>query len=257
MQNSNKRTLSPYEKNQLRKYDIPESLALETESPVEYLTNHVEFCGLDFYVTTDVLIPRIETEELVAMAVKEAKAVYENLSANANTPKKLQILDVGTGSGAITICVAKRLIELKIPFEFLATEVSKPALEIAQKNAMYLVPNAQITFRQNDLLDGITQKFDLIIANLPYIPKQRIEYLDESVRGFEPHVALDGGNSGLVLIHKMIRQAEKLVHPHTKIMLEVDYTHGYDDFNEFRETWNILVTPDSSEGVHFIELWKK
>ena len=107
------------------------------------------------------------------------------------------------------------------------------------------------------MLDGITQKFDLIISNLPYIPAQRIDYLTKSVKEFEPHIALDGGGSGLVLIHKMIKQAENLVYPHTKILLEVDYTHGYDDFNDFRKTWNILVTPDSSEGVHFVELIKK
>ena len=248
MNTSDKRVLSPYEKNHLRKYGISEEKALSTQSPVEYLTNHVDFCNLDFYVDQDVLIPRIETEELVDMAVKQAEVVFKMVNRDLN------IIDIGTGSGAIAICVSKRLLELNIPFNFLATEVSKKALEIAKKNANNLVPNAPISFKETNLLDGIDQKFDLIISNLPYIPAQRIDYLTQSVKDFEPHIALDGGNSGLVLIHKMIIQAEKLVYKHTKILLEVVYTHGYDDFNNFRKDWDILVTPDSSEGVHFVEL---
>jgi release factor glutamine methyltransferase len=251
MQHPNPRVLSPYEKNQLRKHDIPEHVALESESPVEYLTHHVDFCKLDFYVNEHVLIPRIETEELVDMAVKHAQNIYKI------TSKKLNIIDIGTGSGAIPICVSTRLNELNIPFEFLATEVSKEALTVAKKNTNNLAPKESIKFKENNLLDSIEEKFDLIIANLPYIPKARIEFLDKSVKNFEPHIALDGGNSGLVLIHKMINQAESLVYPHTKILLEVDYTHGYDDFNDFRHDWNIVVTPDSSEGVHFVELGKK
>ncbi len=246
-----KRTLSPYEKNHLRKFGISENTALKTEAPVEYLSNHVDFCGLDFYVNENVLIPRIETEELVAMSVKEAQRVFKLKNESIN------IIDIGTGSGAIAICVSKQLLELNIPFTFLATEVSKKALDIAKKNAQNLLPEAPITFKETDLLHGITSQFDLIISNLPYIPAQRINYLTKSVKDFEPHVALDGGDSGLILIHKMIEQAEKLVFPHTKILLEVDYTHGYDDFNNFRKSWDITVTPDSSEGVHFVKLQKK
>jgi release factor glutamine methyltransferase len=248
MSPTNKRILSPYEKNQLRKHDLPEKTALESESPVEYLTNHVDFCSLDFYVDHSVLIPRIETEELVDMAVKHAQNIYEI------TQRKLNIIDIGTGSGAIPICVSIKLLKLNIPFEFLATEISAEALIVARKNAANLAPNAPIEFKENNLLESIDQKFDLIIANLPYIPKERIEFLDESVKDFEPHVALDGGNNGLVLIHKMLHQAKSLVFLHTKILLEVDYTHRYDDFNDFRHDWKIKVTPDSSEGVHFVEL---
>jgi len=245
------RILSPYEKNHLRKFGIAESIALKTESPVEYLTNHVDFCELDFYVDHSVLIPRIETEELVDMAVKEVENIYSKVN------RKISIIDIGTGSGAIAISVSKRLTEKNIPFKFLATEISQEALDIAKKNAKTILPEAPIEFKKSDLLEGITQKFDLIISNLPYIPAPWIEYLTKSVKDFEPHIALDGGSSGLVLIHKMIKQAEKLSYPHTKIILEVDYTHGYDDFNLFRDKWDILVTPDSSEGVHFVELSKK
>lgn len=245
------RSLSPYEKNQLRKFDISEDLALASESPVEYLTHHVDFCDLDFYVDKHVLIPRIETEELVVLAIQTAQELYEK------TGQKLEIIDVGTGSGAITCCVAKKLLELGIPFKIKATEISSEALKVAKKNAKNLVPKAEIEFIECNLLEGITQKFDLIIANLPYIPSERIAFLEKSVKDFEPHVALDGGESGLTLIHKMINQAKKLVYSHSKILLEVDYTHGYDEFNSVRTDWDIIVTPDSMVGVHFVKLQKK
>lgn len=245
------RILSPYEKNQLRTYKVSEGDALQTEKPVEYLTGHVEFCGFDFVVNESVLIPRIETEELVALAVTEAQQVY------AKHQRQLSLVDVGTGSGAIAICVAKKLDELSIPYQMLATEVSSDALKVAQQNAKSIVPNSHLTFEKNDLLADISQKFDVIIANLPYIPSERIEFLTESVKDFEPHLALDGGDSGLVLIYKMIKQAEQLCDPQSVILLEVDYTHSYDDFNMFRDNWNITVTPDSLEGVHFVRLLKK
>ncbi len=245
------RILSPYEKNHLKKFGVSEDTVLESETPVEYLTNHVDFCDLDFYVDRNVLIPRIETEELVVLAIQTAQELFEK------THKKLEIIDIGTGSGAISCCVAKKLLELGIPFHITATEISASALTIAQKNAKNIVPKAQITFIETNLLEGITQKFDLIIANLPYIPSQRIAYLEKSVKDFEPHVALDGGESGLTLIHKMITQAKDLVYPYTKILLEVDYTHGYDEFNEVRGDWDIIVTPDSMVGVHFVKLQKK
>ena len=245
------RTLSPYEKNHLRKFGVSQDVALTCESPVEYLTHHVDFCGLDFYVDEHVLIPRIETEELVVLAIQTAQELYEK------TGTELEIIDIGTGSGAISCCVAKKLLELKIPFHITATEISAQALKVAQKNVKKLAPKANITFVQTDLLKGFKQKFDLIIANLPYIPSERIAYLEKSVKDFEPHVALDGGESGLTLIHTMIQQAEKLVHPHSKILLEVDYTHGYDEFNAVRDKWNIVVTPDSMVGVHFVKLAPK
>ncbi|GIK84101.1 MAG: hypothetical protein BroJett025_07230 [Patescibacteria group bacterium] len=245
------RILSPYEKNHLRKYDISEETALQTEKPVEYLTHHVDFCGLDFYVDESVLIPRIETEELVVLAVQTAQKIFDK------TKRKLEIIDVGTGSGAITSCVSKKLLELQVPFRITATEISPEALQVAKKNVKKLVPKAEVQFVESNLLEGITQKFDLIIANLPYIPTERIAFLDKSVKDFEPRVALDGGKSGLTLIHTMIDQAKNVVYPHSKILLEVDYTHGYDEFNPVRADWNIVVTPDSNVGVHFVELQKK
>lgn len=250
------RKLSPYEKNQLRKYGISEDVALKTHKPVEYVTHHVDFCGLDFYVNESVLIPRIETEELVALAVQTAQKMYEQ------TNNQLEIVDIGTGSGAISCCVAKKLLELGIPFRITATEISSDALKVAKENAKRLVPKAKINFIECDLLEDITKKsgvkkFDIIVANLPYIPTERIEFLDSSVKDFEPYVALNGGDNGLTLIHKMIGQAKELVHPHSVILLEVDYTHGYDEFNAVRNDWDIVVTPDSMVGVHFVELRRR
>lgn len=251
MKQKQTRTLTPYEKNQLRKFGVSEKVALESESPVEYLTNHVEFCGLDFYVDEWVLIPRIETEELIDVAVKTAQMIYQK------NKKELSVADVGSGCGAIAICVSKKLSELNIPFKMLALEISATAIDIAKKNARKLAPGIEIEFKVCDLLDGITKKFDLVVANLPYIPTQRIAYLDISVKDFEPHIALDGGDNGLNLIYKMIHQAEKLMSTQGTIILEVDYTHSYDDFNKFRKNWNVQVTPNSTQGVHFVKLVRK
>lgn len=251
MTQADARILTPYEKNQLRKFGIPESDALATEKPVEYLTNHVEFCGLDFYVAESVLIPRIETEELVARAVATAKKIY------ASTGNVLSIADVGTGSGAIAVSVAQKLGELRIPFEMTAIEISQQALEIAQQNAARLVPTFTIAFLKNNLLENLSQKFDLLVANLPYIPSERIAYLDASVKDFEPRISLDGGDTGLTLIYQLIKQAENLTQPHSKILLEVDYTHTYSDFSQFEQRWDITITPDLLSGVHFVELSKK
>jgi release factor glutamine methyltransferase len=251
MQPANIRVLSPYEKNQLRIYGVSEEIALKSETPVEYLTHHVEFCGLNFYVDENVLIPRIETEELVDMTVETAKDIF------AKTKKEVVIADVGTGCGAIAICLATKLENLKIPFEITATEISSRALEIAKKNAKKLIPDTQIEFVESNLMGGISEKFDLITANLPYIPTERIEFLDDSVKDFEPRIALDGGNNGLQLIYKFIDECHDHVYPHSKILLEVDYTHSYDDFNQFRNDWDIVITPDTAEGVHFVILQPK
>lgn len=253
---SQKRILSPYEKNELRKYQIPEKTLLQTQAPVEYITNHVSFCSLDFYVTDAVLIPRIETEELVAMAIAQAKKMY------AEKQKPLIIADIGTGSGAIAIALAKQLHELQIPYELFATEVSMQALKIAKKNHQNLSKDLNLTFLTSNLLEAFLtnteypKKIDLIVSNLPYIPSGRLPHLDPSVINYEPRLALDGGESGLDLIHKLIKQARQLCTTGSSILLEADYTHDYSDFSEHKENWDITINKDTS-GVTFIILTRK
>lgn len=194
--------------------------------PVEYMTGKVEFYGRVFEVTPDVLIPRIETEELIGLALAEIKETY------ARTQQPVILADVGTGSGAIGITLHLELDKASIPHQFFLSEVSEAALAVAQRNAEVLTAKApELTFLHSDLLTAYPPKttFDLLIANLPYIPEQRIEYLDDSVKQFEPHLALDGGPEGLTLIHAFLHQAPAHLKPQGKIILEIDHTHTMEE----------------------------
>jgi release factor glutamine methyltransferase len=245
------RTLSAYEKNHLQKYGVSQETALKTETPVEYLTGHVSFCDLDFVVTPDVLIPRVETEELVAEIISEAKKIY------LRTQRELQIIDVGTGSGAIAVAIAHKLNSINIPFSILAVDISDDALEVAQQNKRRLAKNLNISFKKSDLLSNTKDtQFDLIIANLPYIPSNRIENLDQSVKDFEPHLALDGGKSGFELIETLLEQSKELLLDHGAIFLEMDITHTKDNFNNYNNFFDIDVYSDSMNGIHFAKLKK-
>lgn len=177
------------------------------EAPKQYLQGWVEFYKLKFKVTPDVLIPRPETELLVDEVLK-------------NNPQT--VLDLGTGSGNIAISIAKNNKKVKI----FATDVSRAALKIAQENAKKNKVEKRIFFLESDLLENIKTAPDIIVTNLPYIPTLRIDYLDVSVRDFEPHIALDGGKDGFELYRKVFAQMiEKNLIP--KIFIgEIDETHG-------------------------------
>jgi release factor glutamine methyltransferase len=176
--------------------------------PLAYITGRKAFFGLDFVVSKDVLIPRPETELLVEEAIQW-------LTAN---PSKRTAVDVGTGSGIIAITLADAIPDLKIT----AVDISPAALEIARKNCEHFQHEDQITFLQNDLLDGVQQKFDLITANLPYIPTDTLNGLN-SLR-YEPRMALDGGNDGTLFIGQLLNQAVTNLNPGGLILLEIEAT---------------------------------
>ena len=151
------------------------------------------------------LVPRPETEILVEEILKIS-------------PKNL--LDIGTGSGAIAIAVARNLPKCKIT----ASDISKKALEVARKNAKNLVPakagiGAKIEFVESDLLENISGNFEMIVANLPYIPENSAE-VESGVREFEPAGALFSGADGLEAIRKLLRQISELVEKPQFILLE-------------------------------------
>lgn len=222
------RTFSPYEQNQLATYGVTLAEARKKgEMPVEYITGHVPFNDLDFLVTQDTLIPRVETEELVDQAVALAKELQAQKIPTAKKP--LQLADVGTGCGAIGISVALELSKLEIPFELTLSDVSEAAIKVAKTNWQRLMPSAA-SFLVSDLLTAYPKKkkFDLFFANLPYIPSPRIAALDPSVVDFEPHLALDGGPEGLSLIESFLQQAETRITAQGRALLEMDYTHAED-----------------------------
>ncbi|MDD4752801.1 MAG: peptide chain release factor N(5)-glutamine methyltransferase [Desulfitobacteriaceae bacterium] len=195
--------------------------------PLQYLTGNQEFMSLKFEVNENVLIPRWDTERMVEL-------VLEKLAGYAQP----QVVDVGTGSGAIIISLAKFFPQGK----FYAVDISCPALKVAVKNARLHVVEERITFIEGDLLspflspEKVTSlvpgtycplvsegnKFDFVISNPPYIPKEEINNLPADVRQ-EPSLALDGGEDGLDLYRRLIPQASRVLRPGGHLFLEIGY----------------------------------
>ncbi len=240
------RIWNAYEKTQLNRYKINiDSLPIDTTSPVEYLTGWVDFCAYSFRVSPDTLIPRPESEELVQRALEWI--------SQQDVDKICQVVDVGTGCGAIALSLAQLV---KRPIAITASEISESALAIAKQNAE-LFKQASITWVVADLLSFLdpNEKIDLIIANLPYIPHERIDYLDSSVKDFEPHIALDGGDSGLTIITGLLDQAKNHLSKEGTILLEIDYTHADELRQQFCADWRIVTWQSQISLCTFAQLW--
>ncbi len=179
--------------------------------PVAYIVGSKEFYSLNFTVTRDTLIPRPETEHLVIAVLDALK------SAPGGTP--LRIADVGTGSGAIAITVAKRSPQCQV----VAIDASAAAAEVARQNAKDLGVADRVTIVVGDLLNKAAPdtKFTAIAANLPYVSQAEFEQLDKSVREFEPATALVAGATGTEIIARLIPQAASHLIPGGLLALEV------------------------------------
>ncbi len=184
--------------------------------PVAYLTGRKEFFGLRFAVNKHTLVPRPETEMLVETAIQELKTSSQQL-----------VIDVGTGSGAIAVSIAKNAPEATI----IATDISKPALMVARRNAAANGVEDRIIFVEADLLRGQTPYYSkkgsapfspIITANLPYIPTADWRKCMPDVKNFEPRRALDGGVDGLRLYDKLFRQIIALKIAPAAIICEID-----------------------------------
>lgn len=178
--------------------------------PLPYLTGIQAFYGLDFYVTPAVLIPRPETELLVEEAIQWLGA----------HPARRTAIDVGTGSGAIAVTLADQVPDLNLT----AVDLSPNVLEVARTNAQKFGVSERIHFLESDLLDTVDGQFDLLAANLPYIPTSTLESLP--VLKYEPRQALDGGPDGLCYIRKFLQQAVLHTKPGSLILLEIEASQG-------------------------------
>lgn len=181
-------------------------LRLEGGEPLPYVLGQWEFYGLKLHVTPDVLIPRPETELLVDQALAW-------LAAN---PTRRRAADVGTGSGCIAVALAMNVTDLQIT----ATDISEAALEVAKSNVQRYHLEDRVELKKGNLLDGLPGSFDLICANLPYIPAGRAAELP--IARHEPHVALFAGESGLELIGRLLEQARPALSPGGLLLAEVD-----------------------------------
>jgi release factor glutamine methyltransferase len=173
---------------------------LKSGEPLAYIINSKEFFSLDFYVDKRVLIPRPETEFLVERSLNFLRN-YEDVKG------RFKVLEVGTGSGNISVSIAKSLLNEGVDAveEILALDVSEDALDVAKMNAEQHSVDYLIRFVQSDLLEAIDdgEEFDLIVANLPYIGESVHRHIDENVEKFEPSLALFAGENGLDLYEKL------------------------------------------------------
>ena len=208
---------------------------LEHGESFPYVLGQWEFFGLDLCITSDVLIPRPETELLVEKAIVWLQG----------SPVRRKIIDIGTGSGAIAVSIVKNIPNAYI----LATDISQAALEVAQKNAIKFDVNNQIDFVRCDLLpqqiDSLPteRRFDLICANLPYIPTSTLHKLP--IYGREPTLALDGGADGLDLIRRLLNIAPEWLVSHGMILLEIESTQGNQMLNLASE-----IFPEATIQLH-------
>jgi release factor glutamine methyltransferase len=177
--------------------------------PLPYITHRQAFYGLDFYVTPEVLIPRPETELMVETAIDWLR----------DHPGYRTMIDIGTGSGNIAIALVDNIPDLYAT----AIDLSDNALYLAQINIERLRRQQNITLLRNDLLTGLSLRADLITANLPYIPSDRLPSLD--VSRYEPHLALDGGVDGFVTIRRLLAQLPFHLNHGGLALLEIDISH--------------------------------
>ena len=204
-------------KNSLSKNDFKKFYMLIKErsfgNPVAYLTNKKFFWNSDFYVTNATLIPRPDTE-----------LVVENILKLTKQKNKLNILDIGIGSGCILLSVLKE----RKSFYGTGIDISEKCLNISKINAINLEINSRIKFYKSDVDKFNLGKYDLIVSNPPYIKNYKIKYLDKGVANFEPRLALDGGLDGLSEIRKVVIKASELIKKNGKFVLEI----GFDQKNK-------------------------
>ncbi len=199
--------------------------------PLQYAIGKWNFYGLDLLVDKRALIPRYETEILVDLIIND----------NSNNKK---ILDIGTGSGAISLALSKNLKDSKI----IGVDISKNAIDLANENKIKLNIN-NVEFKESDIFSNIDEKFDIIVSNPPYINKEDFEKLDNKLY-YEPQNALYGGEDGLYFYKKIIKNAKNFLNKNGKIYLEIGYDQkdsisdlleeygykqikSYKDFNDF------------------------
>jgi len=176
--------------------------------PIAYLINKKEFWKQNFYINQNVLIPRPDTELLVEETLKLF-----------NVNSKLNILDIGTGSG----CILLSILNERKSFYGTGIDISKKAINVARFNAKMLQLSNRATFYNSDVDKFLIGKYDLILSNPPYIKQKDLKYLEVDIKDFEPKLALDGGKDGFSKITKVISKTSMLLKRNGKFILEIGF----------------------------------
>ena len=190
---------------------------LANHIPAQYIIGHAEFFGMQLEVDERVLIPRPETEELVELILAE------------NPEENLKVLDIGTGSGAIALALAKNRPDWTIT----ASDISQDALDLASKNAEF--QNFNIFFKKSDCFSEISSKYDIIVSNPPYISRRDESEVGLNVLHSEPHLALFADEDGLAIYRRIAEEVKNYLGDGGKIYLEIGYKQGFSVPTLFKE----------------------
>ena len=207
----------PLNESELADYRVKVARRAKRE-PLQHILGSQEFCGLEYEVTADVLVPRYDTELLVSEALSRC-------------PTAAAILDIGTGSGCIAVSLQKLFTNAAVT----ATDISEAALTVARRNAEK--HGVDIEFLAGSLFAPVAgRRFDLIVSNPPYIPSADIESLEQEVRDYDPRSALDGGKDGLEIYRVLIPAAVTCLHPGGWLLVEIGTGQSEDVEQMFRNT---------------------
>ena len=219
-----------------------EVLAMENGVPLQYALGYVNFYGIKYYVDKRVLIPRFETEELVENTIKYINKYFQ---------EPVDIADLGCGSGVIGLTLEKKVSTKTVDL----IDISKDALEVTHKNCGYL--NSKANIIENDFLNNIEKKYDVIISNPPYIKNN--ELIEQIVEENEPHLALYAGEDGLDCYRKILSNINKNMKDKCIVAFEI----GYEQANPIKELINkylkdvrIEIKKDMSEKDRMIFIFK-
>ena len=202
--------------------------------PLQYIEEYVPFYSIQINVDQRCLIPRPETEFLI-----------ELIKNKSDNPKK--ILDVGTGTGCIALMLKKLYPESTVD----ACDISLEALDLAKENSE--INNLKINLFQSDLLSGVEEmNYDIIVANLPYIPTETLSNLKSEVVDYEPLIALDGGNDGLLYINRLVNEIEEKDIKNLTLFLEVDTSHSTTILNNLSHWKQVELEKDLVERDRYI-----
>lgn len=219
-----------------------------TGVPAQYITGHQEFWGLDFIVTPAVLIPRPETEHVIetVLALVQANSATKDQQGRTGVSAlhDLRIADVGSGSGAIALALAKELPKAEVH----ATDISPAALEIARANAARHELSSRIGFHQTDLLTGLEGEFDFVVSNPPYVGESEEDSVQLEVRKFEPRSAVFAGPTGLEVIERLIPQARTVLRPGGWLVCEISGTIAT-RVQQLLSGWADVIITNDLQGI--------
>jgi release factor glutamine methyltransferase len=245
--------------DETQRYD--EALARRaTGVPAQYITGHQEFWGLDLIVSPAVLIPRPETEHIVETVLELVSGVRSEQSQDqsqeprtgVSAPHDVRIVDVGTGSGAIALALAKELPTAEIH----ATDISPEALEVARANAARHDLTSRIKFHRADLLNGLPHgEFDFVVSNPPYVGESEEDSVQLEVRKFEPRNAVFAGPTGLEVIDRLIPQAQTALRPGGWLVFEISGTIAH-HVRELLSGWNEVAIRNDLQGIERVAIAK-